>query len=101
MLFRSAEAALRIALRAHQLLKGVNNAVPPPDRLTSTLAEEDAQYLIYLPFGGEASLEIPVSSYELLNPRTGEIVQSGQAPAGTFRFAAPDDQDWIVYIRRT
>ena len=77
------------------------NELVSSDRLTSTLAEEDAQYLIYLPFGGEASLEIPVSSYELLNPRTGEIVQSGQAPAGTFRFAAPDDQDWIVYIRRT
>ena len=71
--------------------------------LTSTLAAENEEYLIYFVNGGKAKLSIPESSYTLLNPRTGEIQESGTAPAGSFEYAAPageeTESDWVLHIK--
>ncbi len=75
------------------------NELAESDRLSCTLAEENEEYLIYLPFGGSVKLDIPASRYEVLNTRTGEIAQEGKAAAGPFTFTAPDDEDWVLHIR--
>ena len=72
--------------------------------LTSTLASEEEEYLIYFVNGGSVKLSVPACEWELLDPRTGKIPQSGKAPAGEFTFAAPPSKDetgsdWVLHIR--
>ena len=72
--------------------------------LTSTLASEDEEYLIYFVNGGSVKLSVPACEWELLDPRMGKIPQSGKAPAGEFTFAAPPSKDetgsdWVLHIR--
>ena len=80
------------------------NELVESEGLTSVLAAEDEEYLIYFINGGRIKLSVPESAWILLNPRTGEICRKGSAPAGTFEFSAPEarteeEGDWVLHIR--
>ena len=63
------------------------------------LAREDEAYVLYFVSGGSAELELVDCQYEWFNPRTAEKLE-GNCKAGRCVFAAPDEQDWVLYIRR-
>ncbi|MBQ4452351.1 MAG: DUF5060 domain-containing protein [Clostridia bacterium] len=80
------------------------NELVQSDLLTCTLAAENEEYLIYFLFGGSAKLTIPYSKWELFDPRTGRVENSGTAPAGEFRFTVPKAEDpaladWVLHIK--
>ena len=80
------------------------NEMVRSDRLTSTLAAEGEEYLIYFPFGGSIKLSVPESSWTLLDPRTGKSEKNGTVPAGEFEYMVPasDDfclSDWVLHIK--
>ena len=79
------------------------NELVESEGLTSTLAAEDEEYLIYFVNGGKVKLTVPASSWELLDPRTGEIASQGASPAGTFEYSAPAKDeahgDWVLHLK--
>ena len=79
------------------------NELVASEGLTSTLAAENEEYLIYFVNSGKVKLSIPNSCYDLLDPRTGEVRERGSAEAGVFEYSAPDAQDetqsdWVLHI---
>jgi len=78
--------------------------IGPPRTHFYCLAEPDTEYMVYFRAGGEIGLRMKIGQYEVkwFNPRTGEfqppqiIVVSSET-----RFAAPDEQDWVLYLRNT
>jgi hypothetical protein len=65
------------------------------------LAEPGRQYLVYLPAGGRAHVELAQGRYraEWFNPRTGEVLPIGpvRGPRWTSP-AAADEEDWAVLL---
>ena len=78
----------------------------PRNDLSSTeycLASPGTEYLIYLPDGGAATVDLSGVSGELatewLNPCTGERTSGGTADGGGKRtFAAPFEGDAVLYL---
>ncbi len=79
---------------------------PAHDNSRYCLARPGELYLVYLPHGGEAALDLREApagfSVHWFNPRTGEALQPGPALTGgaarTLR--APDAEDWLAVVRR-
>jgi hypothetical protein len=62
------------------------------------LAAKDEEYVVYFVNGGKATLEMPASSYEWFDPRTGEIASAERVESGTHTLEAPDGDDWVLHI---
>lgn len=83
-------------------------AMTPRDDLASTqycLANPGKAYLVYLPDGGEVTVDLSAAkgplAVEWFNPRTGEQRASGRAEGGAQRpFQAPFEGDAVLYLRR-
>ncbi len=83
-------------------------AMTPQGELTSTgfcLAESGKEYLVYLPEGGEVTVDLSAASgsvaVEWLNPRSGDATQGQITSGGRKRsFKPPFDGDAVLYLRR-
>jgi hypothetical protein len=104
-----AETARRAMGYTRRLAERVNlAAMRPHDELASTrysLADPGREYLIYLPDGGEVTVDLRAASgtlaVEWVNPRTGAATDAGTVQGGSQRsFDAPDEGDWVLYLRR-
>jgi len=82
-------------------------AMTPRDDLASTkycLADPGREYLVYLPNGGEVTLDLADAAgpmaVEWFNPRTGEK-RSGEKTAGNAQrsFRSPFAGDAVLYVR--
>lgn len=79
---------------------------PAHDNSRYCFAEPGKLYLVYLPTGGQASLDLTAAqgafTLSWFNPRTGGALQAGgQLKAGAAsHFTAPDTNDWLAVIRR-
>jgi len=84
-------------------------AMTPRSDLASTgfcLADPGREHLVYLPHGGEATLDLSSASgqfaVEWFNPRTGDRARGERVSGGEKRaFRAPFDGDAVLYVRRT
>ena len=66
-------------------------------------AKEGAAYLVYLPEGGKATVDLSAAEgpmvAEWFDPKTGKTVRSGTATGGARReFAAPFEGDAVLYL---
>jgi hypothetical protein len=73
----------------------------PARHVAAARTEDGGAALVYLPAGGEVALKAealpePLQA-EWFDPRTGER-QPASGEAGRFR--APDEQDWVLVLRR-
>ena len=83
-------------------------AMTPHGELASTefcLADPGREYLVYLPNGGEATMDLSAVSgsiaVEWLNPRSGETTRGQSTSGGQKRsFRPPFDGDAVLYLRR-
>ncbi len=81
-------------------------AMTPHNGLASTgycLADPAAAYVVYLPTGGEVTVDLTAASgtlaAEWLNPRTGAASNAGTVPAGAKRdFRAPGEGDRVLLL---
>lgn len=81
-------------------------AMMPRNDLASTkycLANPSVEYLVYLPEGGEVTVDLSAASGKLnvewLNPENGKTTNSQPAKGGdSHRFKAPFDGDAVLYI---
>ena len=82
-------------------------ALTPHPELASTgycLADPGHEYIVYLPQGGEVTVDLTAASdtlaVEWLNPRSGEIVPGPSAARGTkLSFRAPFAHDAVLCLR--
>jgi len=78
---------------------------PAHDNSRYCLAQSGKLYLVYLPNGGEATLDLSAASGTLavswFNPRTGGPLTSGPrvTGGGVVKLTAPDSQDWLAVVR--
>jgi len=103
----SARSAMGQTVR---LSRRVNLAAmtPRPDLASSRycLADPGKEYLVYLPEGGEATVDLAASSgplaVEWIDPRTGATARGDDVPGGgtTRRFKSPPGGDAVLYLRR-
>lgn len=72
---------------------------PKHDNSIFYLAKEDELYLIYLPDGGEAHIELPLGEFAIawFNPRTGDMSKPAGMSGG--KLTAPDREDWLALVR--
>jgi hypothetical protein len=78
----------------------------PSDKLVRNgrcLAKPGELYLVYLPEGGQATLEIEAAAgplpVERIDPRTGERTPLDPAqPGERLRLSAPSRQDWAFLV---
>jgi len=68
------------------------------------LADPGKVYVVYLPHGGAASLDLRAAKSLLtgrwFNPRTGEFREKLDVPQGNwYRLTAPDLNDWALEVR--
>jgi hypothetical protein len=83
-------------------------AMTPRNELASTgycLADPGKEYLVYLPRGGEATVDLSAASgqfvAEWLSPYEDIVTNAGAVSGGDRRsFKAPDKGDWVLYLRR-
>lgn len=83
-------------------------AMTPRGELASTgycLVNPGKEYLIYLPEGGEATVDLSAAksplAVEWFNPRTGDKQTGGQVGGGAERvFRAPFASDAVLYLRK-
>jgi hypothetical protein len=79
---------------------------PAHDNSRYCFAEPGKLYLVYLPNGGQASLDLAgakgVFTLSWFNPRTGGALQAGGSikAGAAVSLAAPDTNDWLAVIRR-
>jgi hypothetical protein len=69
------------------------------------LAEPGQVYVIYLPQGGEMTMDLGEAQISWtgrwLNPRDGTWAEPFEAPGGRrVTFQAPDVSDWVLYLSR-
>jgi hypothetical protein len=82
-------------------------AMTPRGELASTaycLAAPGQEYVVYLPDGGEATVDLSAASGELraewLEPRTGASRDASAVTGGARSvFKAPGPGDWVLYLR--
>jgi hypothetical protein len=82
--------------------------VEPHDELVNNgafcLAETGRLYVIYLPHGGNVSVQLEPGRYQAkwFNPRTGEYLDTPGTEGGTWTSPpAPDKEDWALLLTRT
>ena len=83
-------------------------AMSPQPALASTqycLANPGREYLVYLPQGGEITVDLSASNGDLktewLNPASGEVTRAANSPGGAKRlFTAPFTGDAVLYLRK-
>jgi hypothetical protein len=79
---------------------------PEHDNSVYALAKENEVYLVYLPRGGEAMIDLSMVSgkfhLEWFNPREGgELQSAGKLNAGKkIELSAPSQEDWLALIRK-
>jgi hypothetical protein len=89
---------------ARKLANRLNLArMQPRDDLSSShycLAHSGREYLVYLPEGGEVTIDLAKGTYafEWINPDTGKTAQKGQVAGGTQRFTAPFEGQAIILV---
>jgi hypothetical protein len=84
-------------------------AMTPRSDLASTkycLANLGAEYLVYLPKGGQATVDLSAAkatfAVEWFDPSTGKTTESRTVPGGARRnFTAPFAGDAVLYLRRS
>jgi hypothetical protein len=105
-----AESARRAMGNTRRLAERVNlAAMRPHDALASRrycLADPGREYLIYLPDGGEVTVDLSASSgalmLEWMHPVTGAITQGGTTSGGARRsFTAPFSGDAVLRVYRS
>jgi hypothetical protein len=69
------------------------------------LAEAGQVYVVYLPSGGQVSVDLGSANgplkVEWFDPRTGQAGTPFEAAGGNTRqFQAPDTNDWVLHLRR-
>lgn len=71
---------------------------PEHDNTTYCLAKPGDRYLVYLPEGGERTIDLPQGERRLawFNPRTGE--RGDAEPWNNLTLSAPDRNDWLAII---
>ena len=85
-------------------------AMTPQPPLASTgyclarAAATDAEYLVYLPDGGEATVELSASpgklAFEWFSPKQGATVSRGEVAGGATRgFKSPFEGDAVLYLK--
>ena len=67
------------------------------------LAEPGAQYVVYVPTGGDVKLDLTAFAGEFeakwLDPRTGEYSDPWTVTGGAIRtFTAPAAEDWVMIV---
>jgi len=81
-------------------------AMTPRNKLASTgycLADPGAEYLVYIPSGGQATVDLSAASgrlaVEWFDPGTGKATKAGTIPAGGRRqFTAPFGGDAVLWL---
>lgn len=63
------------------------------------LAEEKKEYIVYFARGGSAELKLSDCRAEWYRPATGESEAHIRCEEGNNRFTAPDNDDWVLYIK--
>jgi hypothetical protein len=97
----SRDGARALLRRAHRPRR------QPAGELASTgycLAVPGREYLVYLPDGGEATVDLSVAkgklAVEWMHPITGKITAGGETEGGTKRsMKAPFGGDAVLYLR--
>lgn len=92
-----AERMNLLAMEPHGELSSSGYALANP-------VSEGAEYLVYLPAGGEVTVDLSGASSSLeiewFDPSTGTVQAGGQTAAGAPRsFASPFDEDSVLYLR--
>ncbi|MDI1251209.1 MAG: DUF5060 domain-containing protein [Lacunisphaera sp.] len=78
---------------------------PTHENSTYCLAQPGQRYLVYLPVGGEATLDLSGApgafAISWFNPRTGGPLAPGPRVTGgaAVKLVAPDSQDWLAVVR--
>jgi hypothetical protein len=83
-------------------------AMRPHGDLASTrycLADPKGEYLVYLPEGGEATVDLTAApgrfAAEWIHSRSGASTDAGAVEGGARRsFRAPEKGDWVLHLRR-
>lgn len=100
---RQAIAQLGYAPSQYWRMAGHNALVAAGERVYA-LAEPGRQYVVYAAVGGAFSLDLAPGPYTArrYDPRTGEDTPlAGVSGGGPRSFAAPDGDDWVVYLSRS
>ena len=63
------------------------------------LAEEKKEYMVYFVRGGSVEMELPDCRAEWYRPATGESKAHILCEGGNHRYTAPDEEDWVLYIK--
>jgi hypothetical protein len=81
--------------------------VPRGDLASSgyCLADPGKEYLVYLPDGGEVTVDLKAASrtfaVEWIDPRTGTATDADRVQGGSpCSFKAPEEGDWVLYVLR-
>ena len=77
-------------------------AAPPA---AIVLAEPAKEYVLYFQHGGNVTIDLLEATGHIkvtwLNPRTGETREDSSFVGGSYHaFAAPDDKDWVLHLKR-
>ena len=79
----------------------------PHDELVNNggfcLAERGQLYVVYLPRGGDVSVQLDPGRYQakLFNPRSGEYSSAPIAESATWSSpVAPDGEDWVFLLTK-
>jgi hypothetical protein len=104
-----AESARRAMGCTRRLAERVNlAAMRPHDELASTrycLADPGSEYLIYLPDGGDVTVDLRAASgsfaVEWVDPLSGGATDAGTVQGGLLRsLSAPEKGDWVLHLLR-
>ncbi|RPJ55379.1 MAG: DUF5060 domain-containing protein [Acidobacteria bacterium] len=86
-------------------LAPLRRIVSENDEDVYALANPAGQYVAVFPFGGKAVLQLAdpkAGRYDaqFFNPRTGEYQPKTEVSGGPQSFTAPDNQDWVLVVRK-
>jgi Protein of unknown function (DUF4038)/Domain of unknown function (DUF5060)/Putative collagen-binding domain of a collagenase len=81
-----------------RLLDAQPGGEDPARHVSAAGTADGAVAVLYLPVGGEVRLSVGAMRGEWSDPRTGD--RQPARDEGKGRFRAPDDQDWVLLLRR-
>lgn len=102
---RSLGYTLRYAQRMNLASMTPHNALASTGYCLANPAQEQAEYLVYLPAGGKATVDLSATAGPLLlewfDPNTGKAADDGTTRGGARRtFSAPFNGDSVLYLYR-
>ena len=100
---RSMGYTLRLANRVNLAAMTPQNKLASTGYCLASRAKKKSEYLVYLPTGGKATLDLSAANgtlaVEWLNPGTGKAKTAGEIRGGARReFTAPFDGDAVLYV---